>query len=190
MHYVIASGDGAASAVLQQRSVKCIADGEMLVLEGPWALGATALGYSEADAPPAPLAAAGASLNVYAVEGFAAPGDGGAFVIAAHKMLDPAGFKPYAVAIPDMLAQFGVRSLARGGTVTPLAGSFAPDRGVVLEFASVEAVLDFYMSEAYAPLLDLRLRMTDPRFVVVARYGTIAPETRSKADAFLRSRGR
>lgn len=191
VHYVIASGDTAATAaVMQQPGVRRLADGEMLVLEGPWTLGPTVLGFSEADTPPAPAVSAGAGLNAFAVEGIAPPGQGGALVVAAHKMLDAVAFKPYADAIPGMLAQFGVRSLARGGTVTPLAGAFAPDRGVVLEFASVEAVLDFYTSEVYRPLLDLRLRTTDPRFIVIARSGTIAPAARAAAEQFVARRSR
>jgi len=192
MHYVIASGDTAATAaVTQQPGVKRIADGEMLVLEGPWTLGPTALGFCDAAEPPRPLAAAsGSNLTAYAVAGIDTPADGGAFVIAAHKMLDPVAFKPYAEAIPAMLASFGVRSLARGGTVTPLAGGFAPDRGVVLEFASVDALLDFYTSDIYRPLLDLRLRTTDPRFIVMARSGAIPAAARARAEEFVRSRQR
>jgi uncharacterized protein (DUF1330 family) len=189
MHYVIASGESAASAVVRRADMRCIADGEMLVLEGPWTLGPTVIGYSDAAEAPTPFDPI-AGLNAYAVSGFAPPGDGGAFVVAAHRMLDPVAFKPYAEAIPAMLAQFGVRSLARGGTVTPLAGSFAPDRGVVLEFPSVEAVLKFYTSDVYAPLLELRLRTTDPRFVVIARSGTIEPAARKAADDYLRGKGR
>lgn len=191
MHYVIASGDTAATAAaMQQPGVRRIANGEMLVLEGPWTLGPTVLGFCAAAEPPLPLAASGNNLTAYAVAGIDMPADGGAFVIAAHKMLDPVAFKPYADAIPAMLASFGVRSLARGGTVTPLAGGFAPDRGVVLEFDSVDALLDFYTSDIYRPLLDLRLRTTDPRFIVMARSGAISAAARARAEEFVRSRQR
>jgi len=189
MHYVIASGDAAATAaVMQQPGVTRIADGEMLVLEGPWTLGPVALGFSDSAEAPAPHAPTTGNLNAYAVAGIDTPAGGGAFVIAAHKMLDPVAFRPYAEAIPAMLAQFGVRSLARGGTVTPLAGGFAPDRGVVLEFASVDALLDFYTSDTYRPLLDLRLRTTDPRFIVMVRTGAISSAARARAETFVRRR--
>lgn len=169
-------------------ALRLLARGESLVLEGPWPLGETALGYV---ADTAPLAAlrdhAGAPGIAYAVEGIEEPGDGAAFVIAAHKMLDAEGFRPYAEAIPGMLGSFGVRSLARGGKVTLLAGEFAPDRAVVLEFASVEAAVDFYTSAIYAPLLQLRLRTTDPRFLIVSRDGVIAAGPRARAAQFLRA---
>ena len=190
VHYLVCGG-GRAFERVQTPGVRPLAEGELLELEGPWPLRSTRLAYVEDDAALARLAVAewedGAA---YAVEGFAEPGTGNAFVIAAHRMLDAEGFRPYAEAIPDMLQRFGVRSLARGGKVTPLAGGWAPDRGVVLEFANVEAVMSFYTSDLYAPLLELRLRTTDPRFVVLARTGGIPAAVRQAAEAYLRARGR
>lgn len=185
MHYVICGGNREeAAGAIRRTGATPLADGEMLVLEGPWPLGDTQVGFLPSDTPPA-AAEAAAGLSGFAVAGLAAPGDGGAFVVAAHRMLDAQGFRPYAESIHDMLQGFGVRSLARGGTVTPLAGAFAPDRGVVLEFASVSALLDFYASDVYAPLLALRLRTTDPRFAVIARSGAISRADRQRAEAFL-----
>jgi uncharacterized protein (DUF1330 family) len=176
---------------MQARGVRLLADGGLLELEGPWTLDSTRLAYVEDDAALARLSAGewGGGC-AYAVEGLAEPGAGNAFVIAAHRMLDAEAFRPYADAIPDMLQRFGVRSLARGGKVTPLAGGFAPDRAVVLEFANVEAVISFYTSDRYAPLLDLRLRTTDPRFVVVNRAGPIPETVQHAAEAYLHSRQR
>jgi uncharacterized protein (DUF1330 family) len=189
MQYVIWGAAEFPTELTPMNGVEPLATGEMLVLEGPWPLGSTALAYCADDASLAPLPPhASTTSGAFAVEGIDAPAQGGAFVIAAHKMLDPNGFRPYGEAIPSMLRSFGVRSLARGGKVTPLAGTFVPDRGVVLEFPSVEAVVDFYTSEVYAPLLKLRLRTTDPRFVVLSRSGTIAPAVRQRAEAFVRAR--
>lgn len=189
MQYLIWGSATLPVGAVRDGGAQALASGEMLVLEGPWPLAPTSLAYLAADDKLAGLAPlAKETAGAFAVEGFAAPSDGRAFVIAAHKMRDAAAFRPYAEAIPALLACFGVRSLARGGKVTPLAGSFVPDRGVVLEFPSVEAVLDFYMSDVYAPLLALRLRTTDPRFVVLSREGTIPTSVRARADAFLRAR--
>jgi uncharacterized protein (DUF1330 family) len=188
MHYVVCGGD---ADLISAAGVRLLADGEMIVLEGPWALGRTRLGVVEDEAALAAVKSKVAHANgAFAVEGIEAPGNGKAFVIAAHKMLDPEGFRPYADAIPGMLARFGVRSLARGGKVTPLAGSFLPDRGVVLEFADPAALVAFYTSEEYAPLLALRLRTTDPRFMVIARSGAIPASMREAANAHLKAHPR
>jgi uncharacterized protein (DUF1330 family) len=191
MQYVIWGAAEFPAELTRMNGAMPLAAGDMLVLEGPWPLGSTALAYVADDDVLATLPPhASTTSGAFAVAGFEAPGDGGAFVIAAHRMLDAEAFRPYAEAIPGLLKSFGVRSLARGGTVTRIAGAFAPDRGVVLEFPSVEAVVEFYTSPVYAPLLDLRLRTTDPRFVVLARDGKIPAPARERAEAFLAARAR
>lgn len=191
MQYVIWGAAQFPAELTRMNGALPLASGDMLVLEGPWPLASTALAYAANDAALANLSPhASGTAGAFAVAGIDEPGDGGAFVIAAHRMRDAEGFRPYAEAIPGMLERSGVRSLARGGTVTRIAGAFAPDRGVVLEFPSVEAVLDFYTSPDYAPLLDLRLRTTDPRFIVLSRNGTIPAPARKRAEAFLRERAR
>jgi uncharacterized protein (DUF1330 family) len=189
MQYVVWGGDGAPFGGAKADGLRGLAQGEVLTLEGPWTLGNTSLAFVQDDAELARLPSP-SGVQAFAVEGINEPGGGEAFVIAAHRMLDAAAFRPYAEAIPAMLEQFGVRSLARGGKVTPLAGGLAPDRGVVLEFPSAQSVLDFYTSSIYAPLLALRLRTTDPRFIVITRSGIIPPEVRQAADAYLRSKPR
>ena len=58
------------------------------------------------------------------------------------------------------------------------AGSFAPDRLVLMEFPSADEVVAFYFSDAYAPLLQIRLKATEPRFVLVMRTGALPDRTR------------
>ena len=76
---------------------------------------------------------------------------------------------------------------ARGGAVTPVCGSFAPDRLVLMEFPSADDVAAFYFSAAYAPLLQIRLKATEPRFVLVNRSGRLPERTRQTiADGLAR----
>jgi uncharacterized protein (DUF1330 family) len=186
MRYLICGGGASVFEAVTGAGACALADGEMLVLEGPWPMRRTLLAFlADQDAIDRLAALEMPGAIAYTVEGLAAPGAGEAFVIAAHKMLDAAGFRPYAEAIQGVLDRFGVRTLARGGAIKRLAGNFAPDRGVVLEFPTVESVIAFYTSEIYAPLLRLRLRTTDPRFVVLARSGAIPPEARRMAEAYL-----
>ena len=44
-----------------------------------------------------------------------------------------------------------------------------------MEFPSADEVVAFYFSDAYAPLLRIRLAATEPRFVVMARSGMLPP---------------
>ena len=47
-----------------------------------------------------------------------------------------------------------------------------------MEFPSADDVVAFYFSEAYAPLLRIRLTATEPRFVVMARVGALPESAR------------
>jgi uncharacterized protein (DUF1330 family) len=191
MQYLIWGSRTVSDAAREASGAEILASGEPLVLEGPWPFAQTTLAYCADDRAPAALQPhAQGTAGAFTVEGIESPGKGGAYVLAAHKMLDAEAFRPYAEAIPGILRDFGVRSLARGGKVTPLAGDFVPDRGVVLEFPSAESVVDFYTSDLYAPLLALRLRTVVPRFVVLSRSGAISAAARAKAEDFLRASGR
>jgi uncharacterized protein (DUF1330 family) len=177
MHYLIASND-----ILGSLTVGChvVADGETLSFEEPWSFGTPTIIRVENDAAlEAIKAKAGLGVtSAFAVEGLEEPGQGKAFAIGAHLMRDVQGFAPYAAAVPDVIRNFGCRYIARGGTVTPIAGTFVPDRAVVMEFPDADALAAFYFSEAYAPLLKIRLATTDPRFVMVARAGEIPDSAR------------
>jgi uncharacterized protein (DUF1330 family) len=117
-------------------------------------------------------------MTAFLVEGIEPPGAGHAFAIGAHRMRDADAFKPYAARVADVIKDYGCRYIARGGAVTPLAGSFVPDRAVLMEFPSADDVAAFYFSAAYAPLLRIRLAATEPRFVLVARAGALPERTR------------
>ena len=113
-------------------------------------------------------------VTAFLVDGIAPPGAGLAFAIGAHRMRDAEAFKPYIARVPDVIKDYGCRYIARGGAVTPLCGSFAPDRLVLMEFPRADEVVAFYCSAVYAPLLRIRLKATDPRFVLMARTGAAA----------------
>jgi uncharacterized protein (DUF1330 family) len=182
MHYLIANNITPDKLPVGFDAIAC---GETLSFEEPWSFGppliarlddATRLDALKSLAP-------GMGMEGFAVEGFAEPGAGQAFVIAAHLMREPTGFAPYAAAVPDVVKSFGGRFLARGGHVTPVAGAFVPDRVVLIEFPSAANVVEFYFSKAYAPLLKIRLATTEPRFVLLARSGALPEEAKAALAA-------
>ncbi len=75
-----------------------------------------------------------------------------------------------------------------GRQVTPITGSFVPDRAVLMEFPTADEAVRFYFSDAYAPLLEIRLRTTDPRFVLMARSGSLPDSARDVIATKLRPR--
>ena len=88
-------------------------------------------------------------------------------------MRDAEAVKPYIARAPDVIKDYGCRYIGRGGAVTPLSESFVPDLAVLTEFPSADEVAAFYFSESYAPLLRICLKATEPRFVLVARAGSL-----------------
>ena len=158
---------------------RVIADGEAASLEQPWSFGAPLIAQVDDDADLAALKARPA-VTAFTVEGALPPGDGEAFAIGAHRMRDAEAFKPYIARVPDVIAPYGCRYIARGGAVAPLVGAFTPDRLVLMEFPNADDVVAFYFSDAYAPLLRIRLTATEPRFVVMARSGALPPSRRPR----------
>jgi uncharacterized protein (DUF1330 family) len=185
MRYLIASR--AASGQLPQ-SASLLADGEMISLEQPWTFGPPLIARLEDDADLDALKAAmsAAGHNAFVVEGLEEPRRGEAFILGAHIMRDMEGFRPYAEAVPEVVKALGGRFLARGGTVTPIAGAFTPERVVLTEFATAGHALAFYISDRYAPLLKIRLATTEARLVIVAREGEIPAVVHAHAADYLR----
>jgi uncharacterized protein (DUF1330 family) len=174
MRYLVASG--LRSAELPP-GCRVIADGETISFEQPWSFGAPLIALVDDGADLAALKSK-TGVTAFLVEGIAPPGDGQAFAIGAHRMRDAETFKPYIARVPDVIKDYGCRYLARGNAVTPLCGSFALDRLVLMEFPSADEVVAFYFSESYAPLLRIRLKATEPRFVLVMRTGALPDRTR------------
>jgi uncharacterized protein (DUF1330 family) len=187
MLYLVAGQTPNSSILLEPRRI--VAQGEMAVLEGPWDLGASVIVRVD-DAAIEYIGWSAKTLNLkgYAVEAQVDPGAGEAFVIGAHCMRDPEGFRPYAEQVAAVVQSFGGRFLARGGKVTPIGGDFVPDRAVIIEFPTATDAVGFYCSDAYAPLLKIRHATTDPRFVLLARAGALPAEARAAAEKHLRSR--
>src|ERR1022692_4180752 len=174
MRYLVASG---LSAAQLPNGCHLVADGEAISFEQPWSFGAPLIAQVDDGADLDALNSKPA-VSAFLVEGIEPPGAGQAFAIGAHRMRDAEAFKPYAARVADVIKDFGCRFIARGGAVTPLAGSFVPDRAVLMEFPSADNVAAFYFSESYAPLLRIRLKATEPRFVLVARAGSLPERTR------------
>jgi uncharacterized protein (DUF1330 family) len=174
MRYLVASGLPSADL---PPGCTLVADGEAISFEQPWGFGAPIIAQVDAGTDLAALKSK-PGVTAFLIEGIEPSGAGQAFAIGAHRMLDAEAFKPYIARVPDVIKGYGCRYIARGNAVTPLCGSFAPDRLVLMEFPSADEVVAFYFSAAYAPLLRIRLKATEPRFVLVMRAGPVPESTR------------
>jgi uncharacterized protein (DUF1330 family) len=82
-----------------------------------------------------------------------------AYLIAEHKITDPAKFEEYRSKVAPMIAKFGGRYVTRGGSHKVLEEDNAvwqPDRVVIIEFPDKAALDAWYAAPEYQPLIALR----------------------------------
>jgi len=89
------------------------------------------------------------------------------YVVIEIEVIDERAYGEYLTEVPGTLERHGGRYLARGGAVTPLAGGWAPERVVLLEFPSADAVRTWLSSEEYGRIAPLRERSTRGRAILV-----------------------
>ena len=80
-----------------------------------------------------------------------------AYLIAEHKITDPAKFEEYRSRVAPMIARHGGRYLTKGGSHKILEkGYWRPERVVIIEFPDMVALNGWYNSPEYQPLVALR----------------------------------
>lgn len=89
------------------------------------------------------------------------------YLIVEIDTVDPELMVRYREKTPDAIAAFGGRFIVRGGASQTLEGDWKPPRIVVIEFPSVAKAREFYGSDLYKPLLEMRLRAGRSKAVLV-----------------------
>jgi uncharacterized protein (DUF1330 family) len=90
-----------------------------------------------------------------------------AFVIAQINVTDPDQYRLYTEQVPATIAQFGGRSIARGGQCAVLEGPDDIGRVVILEFPSLAQAQAWYNSPEYQRVKALRDGAAVVRIVAV-----------------------
>ena len=88
------------------------------------------------------------------------------YVIADIEVIDAAGYEEYRRRVPDTIAAYGGRYLARGGATEVLEGTWSPKRCVILEFPDMERFKAWWSSPEYVPVRAIRERTTKSHLVV------------------------
>ena len=89
------------------------------------------------------------------------------YLIADIEVTDPVAYQEYAKLTPAIIAKYGGKFLVRGGAAEVVEGAWAPNRLVVLEFESLERAKEFYHSEDYRPVMEIRHKNAVSNFVIV-----------------------
>ena len=90
-----------------------------------------------------------------------------AYVIVDIEVTNPEVYAEYREKVPPLVAKFGGKYLTRGGKMEMLEGNWTPKRLVVLEFPSFEKAKEFYESNEYRPVKEIRLNSTNSKLVLV-----------------------
>ena len=91
-----------------------------------------------------------------------------AYWLARAKISDPVEYKRYTDLVPDILAKFDGKVLARGGRFKHLEGSEHFERHIVVEFPSLEQAVACHQSPEYQEARLFRLNgVSDNELVIV-----------------------
>jgi uncharacterized protein (DUF1330 family) len=90
-----------------------------------------------------------------------------AYVFANIRVDDPIAYERYKQMVPETIASFGGRYLARGGRVEVLEGDIEPGRTIILEFPTFEDARAWYASPEYCAAKEVRHGCAQGEIVIV-----------------------
>jgi len=90
-----------------------------------------------------------------------------AYVIVDIRVKDPARYEEYKHLAHPTIGAFDGRYLARGGAVKVLEGNLSPNRTVVLEFPTIARACEWWDSELYRPIRQIRWETAESTMFVV-----------------------
>ncbi len=79
-----------------------------------------------------------------------------AYLIVENQITDQKTYDEYRRQVVPLISRFGGRFLIRGGPILHVEGDWKPQRLVLIEFPSMEALQAWYNSPEYAPMRVLR----------------------------------
>ena len=89
------------------------------------------------------------------------------YVIAQLKVTNPENYKEYQEKVPDVVKKYGGEYLARGGEHQVVEGEDNLPRIVIIKFPTYEKALEWYHSDEYKPVKDIRLQNSEGTNIIV-----------------------
>ncbi len=90
-----------------------------------------------------------------------------AYVVVDICVNDPVRYEDYKKLAAPTVAAFGGRCIVRGGRVKVLEGDVAPNRTVLLEFPTLERACEWWDSDLYRPIRQIRWETAVSKMLVV-----------------------
>ena len=98
-----------------------------------------------------------------------------AYWVARSRINDPAQYKKYTDRVPEIIAQFGGKVLARGGKYRILEGPEKFERFVVVEFPSMDQAIACHDSPEYQAAAAFRRGGAGEVELVIVEAGDATP---------------
>ena len=89
------------------------------------------------------------------------------YLIGTIDIKNPEAYKEYLAKVTDIVEKFGGEYLVRAGEYTVMEGKWNYSRNVVIKFPSYEKALEWYNSEEYKPVRQIRLDNSVGNFIIV-----------------------
>ena len=89
------------------------------------------------------------------------------YLIAQLNMTDKENFKLYAVTVPETVKKFGGKYLVIAGEFKSMQGKWDFTRNVIIEFPTYEKALEWYNSDLYRPLKELRQKGSEGNIIII-----------------------
>ena len=98
-----------------------------------------------------------------ALYSFGKPG----YVIAQINLKNKEGYKQYVDKVPAIIKNFGGEYLVRAGEFEAIEGKWDFTRNIVIKFPSYEKALEWYSSDEYNQIKNLRLENTESNIIII-----------------------
>ena len=89
------------------------------------------------------------------------------YVIAQLKVINSEKYKEYVEKVSDVVKKYGGEYLARGGEYQVVEGEDNFPRIVIIKFQTYEKALEWYNSDEYKPVKDIRLQNSEGNNIIV-----------------------
>jgi len=80
------------------------------------------------------------------------------YAIFNINITNPESYKEYIEKVVKVTKKFGGKYIVRGGATTKIEGTFPHPRTVVIQFPSYQKALDWYNSDEYKPIREIRFK--------------------------------
>ena len=88
-------------------------------------------------------------------------------IVEAKTVMDKEGYGEYVRRVPQIVEKFGGKYLARGGKTRVVAGDWAPQRVIIIEFESIDRFNAWWNSPEYRAVAPLREKSALTNAIVV-----------------------